>query len=102
VTEPTVDGVPISDIIKIEDNHYCRAEATSVHEFASRKSYTVFVKYVHDPDDAREGYSIEEIDVKATDRVDARIIAELALTWHYQSGGEIVEMRENIPGITYF
>jgi hypothetical protein len=93
-TEPTVDGVPIKDIIKLEEWAYCRAEATSESELKARKSYTCFVMFQQD--------GVEEIDVMATDESDARIICGLAQRLHYEPGGQIVEVRENIPGITYF
>jgi hypothetical protein len=95
VTEPTVDGVAVSNIIKLDQNgHYCRAEAASPRELKARKSFTLFVGF--------DGEADEEIDVMATDKSDASIIGDLAILWHYDKGVKIVGVRENIPGVLYF
>jgi hypothetical protein len=102
--EPMIDGVPISEIIKIADGIdnpgwggcYMRAEAVSEREYKSRRKFTVWVSYP----DLFEAPS-EEIDVIASDDTDAQTIAELVLLWHYEPGGKVHSVQEWPEGVTF-
>jgi len=100
--------MPESDVIKlIEGGLYARIETCSPQEAKNRKTWTCFVGYdphegaVIDGEQQHWG-CIEEIDVSAVDETEARIICEEALRCHYEPGGQIIQVRENIPGVTYF
>jgi len=98
---PKIDGVPIDQIIKIgEEGRYMRAEAVSERELKARRPWTAFVGFDKDPEDGRY-MAIEEIDIMATDETDARTITELALTWHYDSGGTIINLNEWPRGVNF-
>lgn len=105
-SEPTIDGVPICEIIELgiskevsNEPAYQRIERTSLVEV--RKRFTVFVGFgeptrTYDSQgiETIEWPSIEEIDVNAVDDTEAFILAELALAWHYEPGGKIIAATE--------
>jgi len=94
---PDIDGVPIDQIIKMGDLEfggcYMRAEATSEREFKSRRKFTAFVFF--------QSGGLEELDIMATDETDARIIAALALQWHYEPNWIISDIKQWPEGVTF-
>jgi hypothetical protein len=98
--EATIDGRPISEIITMGQDAYEYIDKPSAAYVSRLKRFTAFVGYdPYDPGDGENGprihwRSIEEIDVNAQDETEARIIAELALMWHYDEGGHIAAVEE--------
>jgi hypothetical protein len=103
MTEPTIDGRPIGEIIQTADGGaYEFIDKVSEAYIKRLKRFTCFVGYQpYDPGDPENGPriewgSIEEIDVNAQDDAEARIIGDLALQWHYEEGGTILAVEERV------
>lgn len=58
------------------------------------RRFTVFVKFTIDADESDGFVEIEEIDVDATDEIQARDVAGRALEADYESGGSIYRVEE--------
>lgn len=92
--EATIDGTPIADIIgtALESGAYRRLGVNP----DTLERYVAYVTFNdHGLDD------IEELDIDATDPTDARIIAELALLWHYDPNGKIKRISHIPRGMMY-
>ena len=99
--EATVDGVPIDDLIKIENHAWCRMERTSDREV--RERFTVYVQFTYDyPEEDKTVFSYEEIDIDAVDETDARTIADLVLLRDYEEGGKIYRVVHRPQGVMYW